>query len=76
MVQEHQLSKAKACQIAGLPRAALHRKSLIRIERGAPVVSALNETVARHGRWGFWWTTPDIETVTSLTLRPVQRLRG
>jgi putative transposase len=50
MVQEHRLSKAKACQIAGLSRAALYRKPVNRIERDTPVVSALNETVARHGR--------------------------
>ncbi len=54
MVQEHRLSKAKACQIAGLSRAALYREPVNRVERDTPVVSALNETVARHGRWGFW----------------------
>ncbi len=54
MVQEHRLSKAKACRIAGLSLAALYRELANRIERDAPVVSALNETVARHGRWGFW----------------------
>jgi putative transposase len=54
MVQEHRLSKAKACRIAGLSRAALYRESTDRIERDSPVVSALNETVERHGRWGFW----------------------
>ncbi len=30
------------------------RESTDRIERDSPVVSALNETVERHGRWGFW----------------------
>lgn len=54
MVQEHRLSKAKACSIVGLSRAALYREPVNRIERDAPVVHALNETVARHGRWGFW----------------------
>lgn len=53
-MQEHRLSKAKACQIAGLSRAALYREPVKQTERDAPVVSALNETVARHGRWGFW----------------------
>jgi hypothetical protein len=52
MVEEHRLSKAKACRIAGLSRAALHRESTDRIERDSAVVSALNETVERHGRWG------------------------
>ncbi len=54
MVHEHRLSRAKACRIAGLSRAALYRESTDRIERDAPVVQALNETVERHGRWGFW----------------------
>ena len=54
MAHEHRLSKAKACRIAGLSRAALYREPINRIERDAPVVHALNETVERHGRWGFW----------------------
>jgi putative transposase len=54
MVQEHRLSKAKACRIAGLSRAALYREPTDVIERDAPVVTALNDTVERHGRWGFW----------------------
>ena len=54
MVQEHRLSKAKACQIAGLSRTALYRERIDRMTRDAPVVDALNETVERHGRWGFW----------------------
>jgi putative transposase len=54
MVQDHRLSKAKACQIAGLSRAALYRKRVDRMERDVPVVNALNETVERHGHWGFW----------------------
>jgi putative transposase len=54
MVQEHRLSKAKACRIAGLSRAALYREPTDVIGRDAPVVTALNDTVERHGRWGFW----------------------
>ena len=53
-MREHRLSKAKACRIAGLSRAALYREPTNRVERDAPVVHALNETVERHGRWGFW----------------------
>lgn len=53
-MQEHRLSKAKACQVVGLSRAALYRERVDRMERDAPVVNALNETVARHARWGFW----------------------
>jgi putative transposase len=54
MVQEHRLSKAKARRLAGLSRAALYRAPTDTIERDAPVVTALNDTVERHGRWGFW----------------------
>ncbi len=53
-MQEHRLSKAKACRLAGLSWAALNRESTDVIERDAPVVTALNDTVERHGRWGFW----------------------
>jgi len=53
MVREHRLSKAKACQIAGLARTALYRERVDRMERDAAVVNALNETVERHGRWDF-----------------------
>jgi putative transposase len=54
MVQKHRLSKAKVCQIAGLSRAALYREPMHRIGRDAAVVTALNDAVERHGRWGFW----------------------
>jgi len=53
LVQEHRMSRAKACRIAGRSRAALYRKSTDRIEHDVPVVKALNETVERHGRWDF-----------------------
>jgi putative transposase len=54
MVQEHRLPKAKALQIASLSRAVLYPERVERIERDASVTKALNETVERHGRWGFW----------------------
>jgi putative transposase len=54
MVQEHRLSNAKACLIAGLSRAALYREPTDLIGRDAPVVTALIDTLERHGRWGFW----------------------
>jgi putative transposase len=53
-VQEHRLSKAKTCRSAGLSRAALYREPTDVIERDAPVVTALNDTVEQHSRWGFW----------------------
>lgn len=49
-MQEHRLSKAEAYGIAGLSRAALYREPTDVIERDVPVVTALNDTVERHGR--------------------------
>jgi hypothetical protein len=49
-VQEHRLSKAKACKTARLSRAALYRESMDRIERDAPVVNAPNDAIERQGR--------------------------
>ena len=37
-----------------LSRAAYYRPPCSRLVRDAAVVSALNEVVARHTRWGFW----------------------
>ncbi len=53
-MQEHRLSKARACRIAGLSRAALYRELTDVIERDAPVVTALIDTVERRGGWGSW----------------------
>jgi hypothetical protein len=49
MVHEHRLSRAKACRIAGLSRAALYRESTDRIERDAPVVQALKKPSSGMG---------------------------
>lgn len=38
------LSITRACQIAGLSRAAYYKKPM----------PALNAIVTQHGRWGFW----------------------
>jgi hypothetical protein len=54
MVQEYRLSKAKAFKIAGLSRASLYRERVDRLERDTSVAKALNETLERHGRLGFW----------------------
>ena len=54
LVQEHGLTARRACQAVGLSRAAYYRPRLSRLERDTYVVTALNEIVARHTRWGFW----------------------
>lgn len=48
------LSIMRACQIAGLSRAAYYKRPMSASERDAQVIDALNAIVTRHGRWGFW----------------------
>jgi len=54
LVQEHQLPVRRACQAVRLSRAAYYRPPRSRLVRDADVVTALNEVVGRHSRWGFW----------------------
>ena len=53
MTGEHQLSKAKACQIVGLSRSTLYKATVDWAKRDAPVIAALNEIIAKRSRWGF-----------------------
>ena len=54
MTDEHQLSKAKACQLVGLSRSTLYKGRVDWSERDAPVIAALNKIIKKRGRWGFW----------------------
>ena len=54
LVQEHRISVRRACQAVRLSRAAYYRPPRSRLVRDADVVTALNDVVARHSRWGFW----------------------
>jgi putative transposase len=54
LVREHQLPVRRACQAVRLSRAAYYRPPRSRLARDADVVTALNDVVARHSRWGFW----------------------
>lgn len=54
LVREHGVPVGRACQAVRLSRAAYYRPPRSRLVRDAAVVSALNEVVARHSRWGFW----------------------
>jgi putative transposase len=54
LVQEHRISVRRACQAVRLSRAAYYRPPRSRLTRDADVVTALNDVVARHRRWGFW----------------------
>ena len=50
----HGLSKAKACRIVGLSRTALYRPKVNWLERDKGVIDAINATLAKRPRWGFW----------------------
>lgn len=54
MVEDHRLSRVRACQAAGLPRSALYKATKDRAAADAPVIQALNEIVEKRPRWGFW----------------------
>ena len=54
MVNEHGLSRAKACRTVKLSRSAFYKPTVDRLSKDAPVVDALNEIVSKRARWGFW----------------------
>ena len=54
LVQEHRIPIRRACQAVRRSRAAYDRPPRSRLTRDADVVTALNDVVARHSRWGFW----------------------
>ena len=54
LVQEHRVPVRRACQVVRLSRAAYYRPPRSRLAWDTDVVTALNDVVARHGRWGFW----------------------
>ena len=54
LVHEHGVAVRRACQAVRLSRAAYYRPPCSRLLRDSDVVTALNEVVGRHSRWGFW----------------------
>ena len=54
LVQDHGLPVRRACQAVRLSRAAYYRPPRSRLLGDTAVVTALNDVVARHTRWGFW----------------------
>ena len=54
LIHEHGVAVRRACQAVRLSRAAYYRPPRSRLERDTDVVTALNDVVARHSRWGFW----------------------
>jgi putative transposase len=53
LVQDDGVPVQRACQAVRLSRAAYYRPPRSRLMRDADVVTALNDVVARHTRWGF-----------------------
>lgn len=54
MVDEHHLSRVRACQAVGLPRSALYKPTTDRAAKDAPVIDAINVMLEKRPRWGFW----------------------
>ena len=54
MVEDHQLSRVRACKAVGLPRSALYKPTKDLAAADAPVIQALNDVVEKRPRWGFW----------------------
>ena len=54
MVEDHRLSRVRACKAVGLPRSALYKPTSDRAEKDAPVIHAINEVLEKRPRWGFW----------------------
>lgn len=55
LVAEHQLSVRQSCRCVGLSRAAFYTSRHGR-DGDAEVMDAINATIERHPRWGFWKT--------------------
>jgi putative transposase len=53
-VDEHGLSVRRACRAVRLSRTAHYKPPVVRTERDAPVVEALQRVVEQRIRWGFW----------------------
>jgi putative transposase len=54
MVDEHDLSRVRACKAVGLPRSALYKPTADHAVRDAPLIDAINAVVDKRPRWGFW----------------------
>ena len=54
MVDDHHLSRVRACKAVGLPRSALYKPPKDQAAIDAPVIHALNAVVEKRPRWGFW----------------------
>ena len=53
MVQDHQISKAKACKIVGFSRSAFYKSTVDWAAKDAPVIDALNEIITKRASGAF-----------------------
>lgn len=54
MVEEQAVPITRSCAVAKLSREAYYRSQSDSAQRDDAEISALNEVVAKHQRWGFW----------------------
>lgn len=54
LVDEHRISRSKACRIVGFSRSALYKPRVDWTVKDQPVIDALNDIVSIRTRWGFW----------------------
>jgi len=54
LVTEHRLSVQKSCRCIKLSRAAYYSGRRRSGDRDAEVITAINEVIEKHPRWGFW----------------------
>jgi len=54
MVDEHHVSRVRACMAVGLPRSALYKPTTDRAGKDTPVIEAINAVLHKRPRWGFW----------------------
>jgi hypothetical protein len=52
MVEEHHLSRVRACKAVGLPRSALYKPPQDRASIDAPVIDAINAVVEKRIKSG------------------------
>ena len=54
LLDEHRLSRVRACRAVGVPRSALYKPAFDRGAKDGPVIDAINAVIAKRPRWGFW----------------------
>ena len=53
MVQDHLISKTKACKIVGFSRSSSYKSTVDWAAKDTPLIDALNKIIAKRARWVF-----------------------